>query len=478
MASSRTKRAAEEFLRDHATTAKKPRFDARNPSTLAADAPEEDLILDADVIGKAGPQTKRNAVVIDGYDSDSGEDNFDARAAERERRKKKEDGGVGKGGKRGLEEDGEEEDMFAELEEEGGLGMGEGDGEEEGAGEGGRKKKKDVRFLDQTEIEGQVMDSKSGGHVAADLLAGRNGKQRAASVESTSESGSDEERDLLPEEMEDDLAAEIGAGGKKKHAPKLDAFNLRQEEEEGRFDESGNFVRKAMDPDAGNDSWLDGLSKKDMKRAREAQEKRDSERRRKDLEDDATTTSDLLSRLIALLETGETALEALQRLQKGQKVKVKEAKVPKWKQKRLRDRMDADERAANGNGNGAEHRDLVEEARKKAVEAITGAADALYSREQHEVYDAERDVLMRQYKRETGEDWQAPVWEAADEGARWEYRWSDARDGVERHGPYDGKTMKAWEEAGYFGEGVEYRRVGHITVAESPWGRLCAQFKA
>ncbi|KAK0789158.1 hypothetical protein LTR75_012419 [Friedmanniomyces endolithicus] len=460
---SRPKRAAEDFMRDQPSTAKKPRFDARNPSTLAADAPEEDLILDADVIGKAGRQTKRNAVVIDGYDSDSGEDNFDARAAERERRKKKEgEGGGGKGGEE-QEEEGEE-DMFADLEEEGGLGMGEGEGEgdEEVAGEGGRKKKKkDVRFLDQTEIEGQVMDSKSGGHVAADLPAGRNGKQRAASVESTSESGSDEERDLLPEEMEDELAAEIGAGGKKKHAPKLDAFNLKQEEEEGRFDESGNFVRKAMDPDAGNDSWLDGLSKKDMKRAREAQEKRDGERRRKDLEDDATTSGELLARLIAQLETGETALEALQRLQKGQKVKVKEAKVPKWKQKKLRDRMDVDEVAANGSG-GAEHKDPVEEARKKAVEAITGAADALYSREQHDVYDAEREVLMRQYKRETGEDWQPSVLEAVDDGSQWAYRWSDARDGVERHGPYDGKTMKAWQEAGYFGEGVEYRRVGHV----------------
>ncbi|KAK1088498.1 hypothetical protein LTR48_001490 [Friedmanniomyces endolithicus] len=425
---SRPKRAAEDFLREQANTVKKPRFDARNPSTLAADAPEEDLILDADVIGKAGPQTKRNAVVIDGYDSDSGEDNFDARAAERERRKKKEEGGVGKGGKGGVEEEEEEGDMFADLEEEGGRGTGEGEGEGEGeeevAGEGGRrKKKKDVRFLDQTEIEGQVMDSKSGGHVAADLLAGRNGKQRAASVESTSESGSDEERDLLPEEMEDELAAEIGAGGKKKHAPKLDAFNLKQEEEEGRFDESGNFVRKAMDPDAGNDSWLDGLSKKDMKRAREAQEKRD--------------------------------------------IKVKEAKVPKWKQKKLRDRMDVDEPAANGNG-GAEHKDPVEGARKKAVEAITGAADALYSREQHDVYDAEREVLMRQYKRETGEDWRPSVLGAADDdGAQWEYRWSDARDGVERHGPYDGKTMEAWREAGYFGEGVEYRQVGH-----AEWERI------
>ncbi|KAK5711881.1 hypothetical protein LTR15_012225 [Elasticomyces elasticus] len=445
---SRPKRAGEDFAREHDSTSKKPRFDYRNPSTLAADAPEEDIILDADVIGKAGPQTKRNAVNIDGYDSDSDNDNFDARAAERERRK---EGGAGKGQK---SKDEDEDDMFADMEE-AVQGTVDGDDDEE-LGREGKKKKKDVRFLDQTEIEGQVMNSKSGGHVAADLLVGQKGKQRAQSVESTSESGSDEERDLLPDEMEEELAAEIGAGGKKRHAPKLDAFNLKQEEEDGRFDESGNFVRKAMDPDAANDSWLEGLSKKDMKKARDAQEKRDSERRQKDLEDDATTTSDLLSRLIAQLETGETPLEALQRLQKGQKVKPKEAKVPKWKQKKLKDNMDIDSADVNG---GAES-DPAEESRKKAVEAVTGAADALYSREQHDIYDAEREVLMRQYKRETGEDWQPPSARIANDVSQWEYRWSDARDGVERHGPYDGATMMAWQEAGYFGDGVEFRRVG------------------
>jgi len=457
---SRPKRAGEDFAREHDNTSKKPRFDYRNPSTLAADAPEDDIILDADVIGKAGTQTKRNAVNIDGYESDSDNDNFNARAAERERKKE----GTGPNGRKSKDE--EEDDMFADLEEDV-QGTADGDDDEELSREGKKKKKKkDVRFLNQTEIEGQVMDSKSGGHVAADLLVNQKGKQRAPSVESSSESGSDEERDMLPEEMEDDLAAEIGAGGKKKHAPKLDAFNLKEEEEDGRFDESGNFVRKAMDPDAVNDSWLEGLSKKDMKRAREAQEKRDSERRRKDLEDDATATSDLLSRLIAQLETGETPLEALQRLQKDQKVKPKEMKVPKWKQKKFKDKMDIDEPASNGHGADA---DPAEEARKRAVEAITGAADALYSREQHEIYDAEREVLMRQYKRETGEDWRAPeIKPTADgDGEQWEYRWSDARDGVERHGPYDRARMKAWQEAGYFGDGVDFRRVGG-----SDWNRI------
>ena len=448
----RPKRAAEDYARGQ-DTSKKPRFDHRNPSTLAADAPEEDLILDADVIGKSGAQTKRNAVNIDGYDSDSDNDNFDARAAERERRKKGEGGGNGK-----MSVDEEEDDMFADAEE-AMQGTADGDGDEELRREG-KKAKKDVRFLDQAEIEGQVMNSKSGGHVAADFLTKEKGKQKEEDVESSSDSGSDEERDLLPDEMEEEFAAEIGAGGKKKHAPKLDAFNLRAEEEDGRYDESGNFVRKAMDPDAVNDSWLEGLNKKDMKRAREAQEKRDEERVRKAAADDATLTSDLLSALIVQLDTGETPLEALQRLEKS---KPKVAKVPKWKQKKQRNGMDVDESVADGNG---AVMDTVEASRRRAVEAITAAADALYSREQHVIYETEREKLMRQYKRETGEDWQAAVAARVTNGedesqtGQWEYKWSDARDGGESHGPYDGATMKAWVEAGYFCEGVEYRRIG------------------
>ncbi|KAK6436313.1 hypothetical protein LTR95_007499 [Oleoguttula sp. CCFEE 5521] len=445
MASSRLKRPADPLNRAPDPPSKKPRFDARNPSTLAADAPEEDLILDADVIGKPGLQTKRNAVRIEGYESDSDNDNFDARAAERERASGK--------GRKGKSQDEEEADMFADLEED--VEGGDGDEDEELAREG-KKSKKGVRFLARGEVEGEVGESKAGGHVSADLLLGKGkGRRREGSdADSASSSGDEEERALLPEEMEEDVALEVGAGGKKKHAPRLDAFNLRDEEEEGRFDESGNFVRKAMDPDAVNDSWLDGLSKKDMKKAREAQEKRDEVRRQKAVEDDAVLSSDSLSVLLSHLETGETPLEALQRLGKGR------TKVPKWKQKRQRNGMDVDDE--NGDT------DPIETARRKAVDDITGAADALYGREQHSIYDTEREKLMRQYTRETGEDWQMPSTKSAASGAEeWEYRWSDARDGGESHGPYDPATMQSWNAAGYFGDGVEFRKVG-----ERDWSRL------
>ncbi|TKA28966.1 hypothetical protein B0A50_03378 [Salinomyces thailandicus] len=443
----RPKRAGEDFARGHDNTNKKPRFDPRNPSTLAADAPEDDIILDADVIGKSGAQTKRNAVNIDGYESDSDNDNFNDRAAERGRR------GDGEGAeKKSMDED--DDDMFADVEQNV-QGTNDGDEDEE-LGREGKQRKKDVRFLDPSDIEGQVMQSKSGGHVSSDILINPKGKRKTRDIESSSDSGSDEERDLLPEEMEEDLAAEIGAGGKKKHAPKLDAFNLKDEEENGRFDQSYNYVRKAVDPDAVNDSWLDGLNKKDMKKAKEAQEKREDKRRQRAAEDDATLTSDLLSRLIAQLETGETPLEALQRLERSKPKEPK--KLPKWKQKKL-NKMDVDE----SNGGDADA-DPKEVARRKAVEAITGASDALYSRDQHDIYETEREMLMRQYSRDTGEEWTGPAVpreiEPTGGEALWEYRWSDARDGVEAHGPYDGLTMKAWSEAGYFGEGVEFRRAG------------------
>lgn len=82
---------------------KKPRFDPRNPSTLAPDAvDDEDPALEADVIGK-GAGIKRNAVNIDGYDSDSSTENFDARAEARANKDEPT-----------KTEDDDDDDMFAE----------------------------------------------------------------------------------------------------------------------------------------------------------------------------------------------------------------------------------------------------------------------------------------------------------------------------------------------------------------------------
>lgn len=463
----RPKRGGEEFARTHhlddeGSSSKKPRFDVRNPSALAPDALEEDAVLEVDEIGKRGQQAKRNAVNIDGYESDSSNEGFDGRAEAKAKE-------AAKKGKQGPGSKAEEDsDMFADLDEE----LGNGDKDDGKAGND-TKKKKNVRFLEAEEIEGQVAGSKSGGHVSADFSLngsgpGLNGNGTSNLHDKEAESSS--ESDVAEEvraDIEGQVDEEVGAGGKKAHAPKLDAFNMKSEQEEGRFDAHGNFVRKAMDPDAVHDLWLEGVSKKDMKKAKEAEDRRDLERQQKALEDDAVLTSDILKDLIPHLERGETVLEALARLGRGKD------KKKKWQSKKHKrnteEAMITD--GDNNNNNNTTAEDPTETRRRDAVEAITGAADKLLTRGQVEIYDAERELLVRQYRRETGgEDWidpPAPEREPADEDGpdeeremkRWEYRWSDARDGGEIHGPYEGRMMVEWTDAGYFGDGVEFRRV-------------------
>lgn len=471
----RPKRAGEQFARTHhaesaeAGPSKKPKFDIRNPSALAPDAPEEDAVLEADVIGVSGTATKRGAVNLDGYDSDSDNEGFDARAEERAKGKKgkgdvslaeqldgyNKNGNANGNRKSEMEEDA---DMFADLEEE---EFPDGD-EEEGAS---KKKRKDVRFMEADEIEGQVENSKSGGHVSANFALDPKGKLSSHAMDD--QESSDDEEEAMLAAQEEDIDEEIGAGGLKRNAPKVDAFNMKQEQEEGRFDEAGNFVRKAADPDAKHDQWLEGVSKKDMKKAAEAHEKREADLRKKRLEDDAMLLPDILRTLILRLEKGETVLEALARLGKGQ-AKVK--KVPKWKLKKQKggDAMDVDgEKVAE---------DPEQIKIREAVDAITGAADQLLTRGQTEIYEQEREMLIRQYRRESGEEWVEPpaeeVVEESIDGSRpvkmWEYRWTDGRDGGAKQGPYDGATMVGWQGAGYFGEGVEFRRVGD----EGAWSRV------
>jgi hypothetical protein len=143
--------------------------------------------------------------------------------------------------------------MFAELQED--FGEEEVDGDDII-----NKNKKSVRFLRDDEIEGQVASSKGGGALHVDLS---NGVAQIDEEEDGSGSEVGEEERARVDEVVDE---ELGAGGKKKHAPLLDAFNMRTEQEEGRFDDQGNYVRKAIDPDAAYDSWLEGVLRRISRR--------------------------------------------------------------------------------------------------------------------------------------------------------------------------------------------------------------------
>lgn len=502
-AAARPKRAGESFARTHhgerhdengddgPSSSKRVKFDMRNPSALAPDARDDDLddednaVLEADVIGKGGAATKRGAVNIDGYDSDSENETFHQRAEARKKGKKGKTGdggevevdiadqldnydkhlrdGDGPGGKEKDED--EDEDMFAEDDED----PGEQNSNETAAPttSSGAKKDKQVRFLDTTKIEGQESNSKSGGTVRLD----------------TNEESDDDEEDIALAIEEEGIDEEVGLGGLKRNAPKIDAFNMKAEQEEGAFDESGTFIRKALDPDAVHDRWLEGVSKKDMKKAAAAHEKREADLRRQRKEDDALLTEDLLKNLILHLEKGETPLEALARLGRG-RAAAREKKVPKWKLKKQQLQKQTPQNGGEG-GDVMDVDSLAKETEdpqrakiRQAIDAITEAADKLLGREYADIYETEREMLIRDWQTEAGERWVEPLAAPAAEESTtakkeapaaskmWEYQWTDGRDGGVVQGPYDGPTMKAWQDAGYF-EGVEFRAVG-----EEHWSRV------
>jgi len=425
----RPKRAGEQFTRTHhldtnEPSTKKPRFDPRNPSTLAPDADEdEDPALEADVIGKTSG-IKRNAVNIDGYDSDSSTENFDARAEAQ----------FGKKPKPPKDNDDDDDDMFADEDK---------DDDQDEELRRDQTKKKQLRFLDDEEIEGQEENSKSGGHVAVDFTKGP--KSGTEDIESSSEEGDDEERDRVGSDMDE----ELGAGSKKRHAPKLDAFNMRAEQEEGRFDEAGNFVRKAFDPEAVQDSWLEGISKKDMKKAKEAHDKREAELKARERAEDSIVTSDVLSDLIMHLEVGETPMEALVRYGKAAPKKKPANNWAKKKKQAMEVDVDPAQEAAAAKA-------------KQAIDSITECASRLSDRGVEDIYELPRESIMRQYKRETGEEWKNPH----PETVQWEFHWLNAPE-EDVNGPYDQATMQAWEASGQFAAGAEFRRVG-----ETDWLRL------
>ncbi|PHH93185.1 hypothetical protein CDD83_10734 [Cordyceps sp. RAO-2017] len=462
----RPKRAGENFARTHhhdrqddtESGTKRVKFDVRNPSTLAPDAREEDAVLDADVIGGSNA-TKRGAVNLDGYDSDSDHETFDARAADRGQsnvnisekldnydagcsRAGGEEAGAGADDRReDDDDDDDDDDMFAEIDE--------GDTKQESDPNSlhdKRRKRKDFRGFEFSGFKGEESASKSGGRVRLD----------------DRESSDDEDVKEMAIQ-EEGLDEEVGAGGLKRNAPKIEAFNLREEMDQGQFDEQGNYVRKAEDPDAVHDSWLEGCSKKEMRKAAEAHSKREAEARKQRIEEDGVLVPDLLKALIPQLQRTETPLEALARLGKNQ---AKTKKIPKWKLKKMNkgaESMDVDP---------AVPKDAAHTRVKKSIDTITDAADKLLSRDYEDIYDREREMLVREYKRETGEDWVEPEPEPAtdeenDEGDKaseaaesWEFRWTDGRDGGATQGPFDRATMKAWEDAGYFEKGVEFRRAG------------------
>lgn len=179
--------------------------------------------------------------------------------------------------------------------------------------------------------------------------------------------------------------------GNEGREPKLTAFNMRQEFEEGSFDQQGNYIRNKEDPQAFHDRWLEGVTKKDMKAAHDAQERRERAEQLREAERQADmpqTQTDIYRELIQYLEPGDNVREALTKLSGG-------AKVPAWKQKLL-DKKNKNKKKPDAAAAAAAALSPEQEAdRKHKVERITGLADQMMALGYFNIYDDTYEQMAR-----------------------------------------------------------------------------------
>lgn len=287
-------------------------------------------------------------------------------------------------------------------------------------------KEKKAKFVDYKTFEGQVVSDDD-----------RDIEDEEESVPSTP-SGSDDE-EIIDEE-------EVGRAGSKKHAPKIEKFNLRQEQADGVFTDDGGYVRKAADPQAHQDNWLEGLTKGQIRRAMEAREKqrqREVEAKQREAQEEAIASAERLERLIRCLKPKETPLDALARLNQGKK---KWQPSQKWK----KSKMTIDQEGATNSEKDAN-------TAKEMIETITAHADRLLSAGNMNIYSTPRERLIVLYQREAGKRFREDP-DLVQQGGysdKWEYKWEGASD---VHSGFSSEDMRAWKAGGYFGDGVLCRR--------------------
>ncbi|KAI8051979.1 hypothetical protein BDF22DRAFT_689428 [Syncephalis plumigaleata] len=259
---------------------------------------------------------------------------------------------------------------------------------------------------------------------------------------------------------------------------KIEAFNLRAELEEGKFDESGTYIQNAQDPQRFHDSWLEGVSEEDINKAHEAHRRREQELRQRlaqeerKIDDVAGATRAAQLDLLDYLQEDETVNAALKRLGGGIKRK-KYGNSRKYKQQQSAMTEESNEMDAVNATN-------IEQ--RHSIELLTGLCDRLMSLGHLDVYDWTADHIRRDLEKQ-GVVMPEPATTATattatsmgqmaesefmvtgttddskDDQRQWEFKWT--ADATDIHGPHSTAEIRAWTSYGYFNPDVLIRQLG------------------
>ncbi|KAH0583781.1 LIN1-like protein [Termitomyces sp. J132] len=216
----------------------------------------------------------------------------------------------------------------------------------------------------------------------------------------------------------------------------MSSFNMRDEMEEGKFTEDGNYVR-TVDVHAVHDRWMDGFSEREIKLARRRKRQHDKAQRDKihaeerELEQSGGTTN-LEIQLLAMLKKGETVLEALQRL--GVQAKKSHSKSIT--------------------------------APSSQIEKITHLASNIMALGESDIYDKTYEEIVRAVRSSASVD---DSWVPPSADLRYEYKWDIPTGHDQTFGPFSEEEMKAWFKASYFGVAGEKVKVRALGAEWGDW---------
>ncbi|OBZ84562.1 LIN1-like protein [Choanephora cucurbitarum] len=205
---------------------------------------------------------------------------------------------------------------------------------------------------------------------------------------------------LEADDDEDDDEDDVEDGQKKQS--RIEAFNMKEELEEGSVDSNGNYIRNKVDPQAFHDNWMKGITRKDINKAKEAQQKRDREEALKEAERQSNlpqSETDIYLALVHHLRPGQSVQEALTSLANSLP-----KKLPAWKQKML------DKKNKNKPVQQSQLTEQEETERREKVEKITGLADQMMALGHFNIYQDTYEMMIRHLRKEgaVDQDWLPP----------------------------------------------------------------------
>ncbi|KAI8885645.1 hypothetical protein K501DRAFT_284204 [Backusella circina FSU 941] len=185
---------------------------------------------------------------------------------------------------------------------------------------------------------------------------------------------------------------------------KISAFNMKQEMEEGSIDANGNYIRNKTDPQAFHDKWMEGITRKDINKAKEAHDKREREEAVKEAQRQAElpqTKTDIYRALVEYVKPRQNVQEALTSLSNSLP-----KKLPAWKQKML-DKKNKRTAKQSGKEEPQVLSEQEEAERRKKVDMITALADQMMALGDFDIYEETFEVMVHHLRSEgvVAPDW-------------------------------------------------------------------------